>query len=65
MTTYKNKFDEKKLAEMLNKKKDCRVDVSSRTIRVASLSSRSNDLGNKSWGKIDFLVHYKGYVLVR
>ena len=40
MTTYKNKFDEKKLAEMLNKKKDCRVDVSSRTIRGGFLEQQ-------------------------
>ena len=48
----------------LMRKHDCRVDRRALSIRV--LNGRSavrpvRDLGNGSWGKIDYLCRYEGY----
>ena len=50
------KYDEQSAKAGLAKK---RVFVDAATIDV----SRASDLGNSSWGKIDFLVKHKGYHL--
>jgi hypothetical protein len=50
----------------LGKKNDCRI----RENRILVLngkskkSHRQNDLGNGSWGKIDYLVKVHGYALL-
>ena len=47
----------------LDRKHDCKVVYN----RVYILKSKEsfNDLGNKSWGKIDFLCNHNGYTLVK
>lgn len=45
------KHDERRDAQILSKK--CKVDVITKTITA----SHSTQLGNKSWGRIDFLTH--------
>ena len=49
--------------ESLAKKSDCKVDTLLNIVYVLSNYSRSkqNDLGNKSWGKIDFLISKYNY----
>ena len=59
------KHDEETAVKALNRKQDCKVNMVQRTITLASAGHRVNDLGNKSWGKIDFLTRYKGYKILR
>jgi len=58
-------YNESDVIKSLNSKKDCKVVESSKTIWVApnGNQNKAHDLGNKSWGKIDFLLHYRGYNL--
>jgi hypothetical protein len=55
--------EEEEVLRDLRKKKDCKV--SGNHIFILSGKGknkpRTNDLGNGSWGKIDFLVNHKGY----
>lgn len=49
----------------LSTKRDCRVTGNFiYVLNGEGRFSRSNDLGNGSWGKIDFLVNHKGYKLM-
>ena len=61
----------------LKKKNDCRIDSNRKVISIltgriwdkksqsfVSNPKKKHDLGNKSWGKIDFLTHYNGYVTI-
>lgn len=49
----------------LAKKRDVRVDSNVKVVQVLTGLDRKfpahNDLGNGSWGKIDFLCNYQGY----
>ena len=57
----KHHMDE--VARSLNKKNDVKVDTRASIVYLMEDSTKkSNDLGNGSWGKIDFLVNHKGYV---
>ena len=51
------KIDE--VLRSLAKKNDCRIDPPIITIMTGG--SSKNDLGNGSWGKIDFLVNHCGF----
>ncbi|MGJ7024991.1 hypothetical protein [Petrimonas sulfuriphila] len=44
----------------LGKKNDCSI-TTNKEIFVLNGKDRKNDLGNGSWGKIDFLVKYCGF----
>jgi hypothetical protein len=61
----KHSVDE--VLEALKKKKDCKVDSQEKIISVLQnkVHGKTNDLGNKSWGKIDYLTKYCGYTLLR
>ena len=50
----------------LAKKHDVKVDERTSTISVLSKDSpiRKDDLGNGSWGKIDFLMHHQWFKLL-
>lgn len=55
----------------LGKKHDCSIDYSNMRVLVLTGNSnnpkatpKKNDLGNGSWGKIDFLVNHKGFAKV-
>lgn len=41
--------------QSLNRKHDCRVHKSAKRIEILIGSQVTNDLGNGSWGKLDFL----------
>lgn len=45
----------------LNRKRSVRADFGTKTITV---QRDADDCGNSTWGKIDYLVHYCGYVQV-
>ena len=58
----------------LYRKRDVKVNVQTETILVlsdkvyikgetVSNPAKSWDLGNKSWGKIDFLINHKGFYI--
>lgn len=47
----------------LSKKNDCRI-MTDRTVRILTGNGRKNDLGNGSWGKIDFLTNHCGFTLI-
>ncbi|GEM_PF-3369855 len=60
----------------LSNKHDIKIDVNKKTIYIKpdfiysqgqkiSNPDKHNDLGNKSWGKIDYLVNHNGYTLQR
>lgn len=50
------KYNEEDLIKSLAKKRDCIVSESQRTITIAAGKNKTNDLGNGSWGKIDYLT---------
>ncbi len=52
----------KEVVYSLNRKNACHVSESEKSIRVAS---NQGDLGSKSWGKIDFLVNYCGFRIIK
>lgn len=56
-------YNESSVLMSLSRKKDIKVDPIQRDIKIlnASASSKNNDLGNGSWGKIDYLTNYLGY----
>ena len=54
-------YDEASVVRALNKKQGCSVNSINKVITIDKLA---DSLGNKSWGKIDFLVHYCKYVYV-
>ena len=57
----KHHMDE--VARSLNKKNDVKVDTRASIVYLMKDSTKkSNDLGNGSWGKIDFLVNHKSYI---
>lgn len=56
----KRSYDEMKVVRALNCKAS--INVKGQLIEVAR---DAVDVGIGSWGKIDFLVHYKGYVVMR
>lgn len=39
----------------------CKINLSNKTIRIAP----NQIIGNRRWGRIDFLTHYCGFTLVR
>lgn len=47
---------------VLSKKNDCRISGTSITVLANGHKKKSNDLGNKSWGRIDYLKS-QGYSL--
>jgi hypothetical protein len=46
---------------ILKKKHDVHINRNNKSIHVNTLDNPKNDLGNGSWGKIDFLTKYCGY----
>jgi len=55
------KHTETKVIKSLSKKHDCSVDPFKRQVIVVSHPKKKSDLGNKSLGKIDFLVNHCNY----
>ena len=47
----------------LNKKNDCLISETDKIVFVLIGRGKKNDLGNKSWGKIDFLTRYCNFTL--
>ena len=52
------------MLRILSKKKDIRIVRETIYILKPSSKERRGDLGNGSWGKIDFLVNYQKYIKV-
>lgn len=61
----KEKHTVESATRSLSKKKD--VKVSGNTVQVIKHDSpkHNGDLGNGSWGLIDYLVNYMGYTLIK
>ena len=57
----KQKYDEIQVVKALNQKHDCRVNSAHKKIEIIKDPHGKGDLGNKSKGKIDFLLNYCGY----
>ncbi len=68
------KHNEDEVLRSLYRKQDVNINTTNKVITLVSAKKwsnkdgeyinnpkRKNDLGNKSHGKIDFLVNYKGY----
>lgn len=55
----KKTYDEISVIKALNKKRDVKVSQYDKKIEV---TIGTTDCGNGTWGKIDYLVHYCGYV---
>jgi hypothetical protein len=69
MKTRKNKgYNVDEVVSQLYKKHDCKIDSRAKTIQVLNGRSKKqqlkNDLGNGSWGKIDFLINHCGFVKI-
>lgn len=64
---------EDEVIRSLSKKQDIRIDSDEKIIRIISKydekgnpnKALKNDLGNGSWGKIDFLQHYCKYYVMK
>lgn len=73
MKTTRKLHNEDEVIRSLSKKSDIRIDSESKIIKVLSKLDKDgnpnkeakNDLGNGSWGKIDFLRNYCGYYLMK
>lgn len=58
----KSKHDEGTVVSLFRRKHDIKIDADEKIIRILRGKNAHQDLGNKSWGKIDFLQK-KGYTL--
>lgn len=54
-------YDEVSVIRSITKKADISVDYVNKVVRV---KKDSNEVGNGTWGKIDYLCHYCGYSYV-
>lgn len=54
-------LNENQVIKSLSQKRDLRIQRYEIQILVNNSPKKSFDLGNKSWGKINFLVDYCGY----
>lgn len=54
-------YDEASVIRSITKKADVYVD---RVNKVVQVKKDSNEVGNGTWGKIDYLCHYCGYIYV-
>ena len=51
-----------KVLRSLGKKQDCRINGTDILVLTGNgKRKKQHDLGNKSWGKIDYLVNHCGY----
>ena len=57
----KKNYDEAKVVRIISKKRDIRADGIKKTIEVVK---DSTEVGNGSWGKIDYLCGVHGYVVL-
>lgn len=55
----KKNYDEASVIRCLSKKNDIKIDTMTKTIEVVK---NTTELGNGSWGKIDYLHKVHGYV---
>lgn len=58
----KKNYDEVSVIRSITKKADVSVDYVNKIIQV---KEDSNEVGNGTWGKIDYLCHYCGYIYIR
>lgn len=54
----KKNYDEVSVIKSITKKADVSVDYTNKIVQV---KKDSNEVGNGTWGKIDYLCHYCGY----
>jgi len=63
----KHNVDE--VLKSLKRKHDVQINLGSNVVQVLSGKDprhpKQDDLGNSSWGKIDFLTNYNGFVVVK
>lgn len=57
----KKNYDEVSVIRSITKKADVSVDYVDKIIQV---KEDSNEVGNGTWGKIDYLCHYCGYIYI-
>ena len=60
----RKEHNEADAVSQLRKKHDI-LSIENRSIKMLIGDKAVNDIGNKSWGKIDYLIHYCGYSLIR
>ncbi len=53
-------YDEMSVVRSLNKVQGVMVNTNQKIVEVA----KEHSAGNGSWGKIDYLCHYKGYIVL-
>tara|TARA_R110000850_G_scaffold34024_5_gene92288 strand:- start:3673 stop:3882 length:210 start_codon:yes stop_codon:yes gene_type:complete len=58
MVGRKHQMDE--VLRSLDKRRDVKVDSRAKVVEILQ-PAQYNDLGNKSWGKIDYLCNHNGY----
>lgn len=54
----KKNYDEASVIRSITKKADVSIDYVNKIVQV---KKDSNEVGNGTWGKIDYLYHYCGY----
>lgn len=54
----KKNYDEVSVIRSITKKADVSIDCVNKIVQV---KKDSNEVGNGTWGKIDYLCHYRGY----
>lgn len=59
----RKQYTQDEVIRILNRKQDCKID-SNRRLLTINKSKPVNDLGNGSWGKIDFLTRICGFRII-
>ena len=61
------KHDTDSAIRSLSRKRDVRINPSKKIIKILSNDAprKTNDIGNGSWGRIDYLIHQQGFSLIK
>lgn len=62
-TEKKSKYNEADVLKSLSKKRDVRIERRNIFVLSKRAKNKAHDLGNGSWGKIDYLTKNKGFFL--
>lgn len=57
----KNKYQVDEVIRILSKKNDVKLDLNNKVVQILKGKKAKNDLGNGSFGKIDFLCNYNSF----
>lgn len=67
MARKKKDYTLDEVTKALSRKHDVKIDVNKGIIEILhnGANFKSNDLGNSSWGKIDYLIKHHRFMLIK